>query len=259
MLTQIWRSFTSLPKTSTAGVPPTSFDGVRDGDPALYLFPRSKAGTSIDPECLKIQAYLLFSGFAHATKDHLENDFSPTGRLPVLVVKGELHCGKEIVEKVKNMTSLDANLPDSERSDLEAFVALAENELHLAVMYSLWYNDVTSSETTLPIYLQRYPWPINAVIFRQERGKVVDYIVRRKGVLRKNELFAKASTALSALSEKLGSSLYFGGSGPVYADAAVFSYVHILLTALKRSSELHMEVLKHQNLVQHSKRVWDTW
>ena len=86
---------------------------------------------------------------------------------------------------------------------------------------------------------------------------------RYPGVVDPTSIFAEATTALDALSVRLGDDTwFFNGKVPGLLDAAVFAYLHVILTGEweeKWASGLKGLVENRQNLVQFWSRVNKDW
>lgn len=67
----------------------------------------------------------------------------------------------------------------------------------------------------------------------------------------------ESGDALSALSELLGKDeWFFGQPQPSMLDASIFAYTHLILDGLRWcKNELAIQVLRHQNLVDHRDRI----
>ncbi|KAJ3261453.1 Metaxin-2 [Borealophlyctis nickersoniae] len=236
-----------------------------DKTPILFIFPKSKQlVTSLDAECVKVQALLVFSNYRHVTRECHEPDMSPNGKLPFLInSEGKALAGEEIVlEVTAKMGELESRLTPVQKADVLAFTALAEAKLHLALIYTLWYDNQNFHSITAPMYEKLYPWPLNFVLTRTMRMSHRNWLLQRKAVLKKDEILEDAQSTLAALSTQLGGQLYFFGSKASHLDAVVFGYLHIILSVLGSSSaegSLRKAVLKHENLVQYARRVFNTY
>ncbi|KAI9193667.1 uncharacterized protein BJ171DRAFT_247947 [Polychytrium aggregatum] len=227
--------------------------------PILYVYPAQKHHiTSIDVECVRIQAFLSFYGFNHAVRETCNPEMSPSGQLPFLVtLDNRVLAGRQIVDEVaKNFPELHVK-PDL---DTMAFSSLADSRLKLALTHSLWY-DIKIAEKLLHCRFSQLAWPLGPVVLRIKRSEELAWMLNRKPVLYRDEIYREAEQALSALSVKLGQHSYFGGVRPSYLDATVFAYLHIILSLLAGSDETELRklVLRHENLVQYAKRIWSTW
>ncbi|KAJ3007234.1 hypothetical protein HKX48_009242 [Thoreauomyces humboldtii] len=233
--------------------------------PILFIFPPTKrAVTSVDAECVKYQAFLAFSNYTHVIRECHEPDMSPSGQLPFLIAAdGRILTGHQIVEEVKNTAGdLESRLDQNERDNLVAFTLLAETKLDFALLFTLWYDARIRDTITYPMYEALYPWPLNKILSRTKRAEKAEWMLARKEVLKKEEILDEAKQALDALSTLLGDQLFFFGAKASFLDAAVFSFLHVILSLLILPSAdvpLRSAVLKHDNLVQFSKRVYSTF
>ncbi|KAI8905697.1 hypothetical protein DFJ77DRAFT_478676 [Powellomyces hirtus] len=233
--------------------------------PILFIFPPSKqAITSLDAECVKYQAFLAFSNYEHVTRECHEPEMSPSGQLPFLMAAdGRILTGRQIIEEVKDKAGdLESRLTDAERSNLTAFTQLAETKLDFALLFTMWYDSRIRDRITFPMYESLYPWPLNKILSRSLRSEKTEWMLSRRAVLKKDEILDDAKRTLAALSTLLGSQLFFFGSKASFLDAVVFSYLHIILSLLALPSHevpLREAVMKHDNLVQYARRVFNTF
>ncbi|KAJ3170285.1 Metaxin-2 [Geranomyces variabilis] len=252
-------------KTHPAVFVPPAWPAEPAGVPILYIFPPSKqAITSVDAECVKYQAFLAFSNYKHTIQECHEPGMSPSGQLPFLIASdGRILTGRQIVEEVKNTAGdLESRLTDIERANLTSFTLLAETKLDFALLFTLWYDNRIRDAVTFPMYEALYPWPLNKILSRQIRAEKTEWMLSRKTVLKRDEILSDAKHALAALSTLLGNQLFFFGSKASFLDAVVFSYLHVILSQLALPGgevPLREAVMRHDNLVQYCRRVFNTF
>lgn len=81
---------------------------------------------------------------------------------------------------------------------------------------------------------------------------------RPGGVINADDIYADAESAVSALSTILGGDdWFFGVEEPGLFDAALFGYLHLILTLKwdEREAGLVRAVKKHENLIGHEERI----
>jgi metaxin len=80
---------------------------------------------------------------------------------------------------------------------------------------------------------------------------------RPGGVVNRDDIYADADAAFSALSTVLGGDeWFFGAEEPGLFDATVFGYTHLILTLEwhEKETAIARSVRKHKNLVAHERR-----
>lgn len=81
---------------------------------------------------------------------------------------------------------------------------------------------------------------------------------RPGGAINADDIYADAESAVSALSTILGNDeWFFGSKEPGLFDAALFGYLHLILTLKwdEKEAGLVRAVKKHENLVAHEERI----
>lgn len=76
------------------------------------------------------------------------------------------------------------------------------------------------------------------------------------------DIYASARKALDALSSLLGDDqFFFGKSDPGLFDASLFAYTHLILDESLgwKHNPLATDIKKHDNLVQHRERIFNTY
>lgn len=229
----------------------------------LLVFAPSFGAPSLDPECTKAYAYLLFCGLKEGA------DFSVEGfdnwrrslgaDLPVLEMcsTGQLAEGPTEVcaALAKSGHDLDANLTPEQRAESLAFTALIEERLNVALLYA-WWEDETNYDTvvrpalssTLPVPLCYYlPWTM--------RRRVKSQLARRR--CGSAEIaYGHGEAALAALSVRLGSTRpYFHGDKPSAVDASAFAYLSAVLRCPLPNERLRAALQQHPNLVSYVERI----
>ncbi|KAJ3220366.1 hypothetical protein HDU67_000033 [Dinochytrium kinnereticum] len=235
--------------------------------------------TSQEAESIKIQAFLLFASYPHRVEEFHQHEASPSGELPFLMTpEGKILAGREIVDEVKEKVEntiihnclkkkyqagcLSQHMSAEEQSDVIAFTALAETKLRLCLTYALWKEEANVTTVSFPIYELNFPWPLNQIIPRIKRFEALTWMSKRRANLSREEVYEDARSALAAFSAKLDGQLYLFGPKPTFADAILFAYLHVILSALNvtgAETRLREAVLKHENLVQYTRRIWSTW
>lgn len=85
---------------------------------------------------------------------------------------------------------------------------------------------------------------------------------RSGGIINPADIYSDVDTALKALSTLLDEDKwFFDGKEPGLFDAAVFGYVHLVMTTDFEEGEVGLKggVMRRQNLVKHRERVLEKW
>ncbi|KAJ3261390.1 hypothetical protein HK103_005998 [Boothiomyces macroporosus] len=217
----------------------------------LFAFPVTKnLSTCMEVECLKIQTTLIFSHFPFSLSEIHEHNFSPSGKLPCLLVDGKVYAGRDIIiQAAQRGLDIDSFLSPTQKSSMNAFKSQVESKIGFCLDLELWYDSHFNSITLLQRGIS-YPWPLNLIIPRLERNQKI------KEMMASRPIYGQAQICLDGLS------LLLGDQQPTTLDAVVFAYIHIILSLLSKSStdsKLRKFVLQHDNLVQYSRRLWQNW
>ncbi|TPX43691.1 hypothetical protein SeLEV6574_g04912 [Synchytrium endobioticum] len=234
------------------------------GAPVLHIFPTKSRGArvwgdghaSLDVECVRYQALAAFSNYTCQLQQTFCHDASPTGRLPFLVTPdGAVHGGRDIEGVVtREAGDIDARLSEPDRADCRTYAALVDAKITLALMYSLWMDEDNMTKYTSLLHGSFYVPLLGRWVARSLRSKIMVWIESRRPSVARDEVYEEARTALSALSTRLGASLYFFGTKPTTLDAIVFANLHVILSSRTPHAELFQAVNRHDNLVQYTRR-----
>lgn len=103
---------------------------------------------------------------------------------------------------------------------------------------------------------------VSATIAYQLRAAAEAEILKHSVVIDIDDLYSEAQNAFDALSTLLGEDMYFfGNMNPGLFDASVFAYTHLLLEERMgwKETRLIKGLEKHENLVAHRRRIYDTY
>ncbi|RPB24051.1 hypothetical protein L211DRAFT_203980 [Terfezia boudieri ATCC MYA-4762] len=160
----------------------------------------------------------------------------------------------------------DEDEVDFERGDVQAFLELLENEVHDAVLYTTHMHPPNLHNLTTPLYapVVNTASLIHPFLSSQLRASALTHLKRRHpGTVDRDTIFADADAALEALSKLLGTDTwFFNGKAPGLLDAAVFAYLHVILTGGWEedwAGGLRKGVQMRENLVSFWERVDQWW
>lgn len=233
----------------------------------LYQFGPMWGLPTMDPSCLKVQAYMRFikpSGCLFETNDSGATHISPERTLPVLqdLKSGEIHaCAEPIIRHISAAYAAKpvASLTEIEEADATAYTSLVEQHLYNAMLYEWWgceanYNGITRSAiySTLPFPLCMYmPYTLRRRHLERIARCRVDTLPRARAV---------ASTCLSALASRLGyRDYFFSDDQPSALDATVYGYLELIRRAPVNEGMLYEELAKHPSLIAFCERIATTY
>ena len=239
---------------------------------------------TIDPACLKVQAFMRFLRPGERwfeTDDSGATHISDERTLPVLqdLSTGEVvACAAPILARLaaaagtaKGGKALDCGQGDglvaltvSEAANVTAFTALVEHKLYLAMLYEWWGDEDTYTATTRPALSEALSFPLNFYL---------PYVVRQRQLARiercrvdtPERAAAVGKECLAALAARLGEQEYFGpGAGPSSLDATVYGYLELIRRTPTnggpgRPPSLAAILTKHPALVQFCERVTERY
>ncbi|KAL2887491.1 hypothetical protein HOO65_050612 [Ceratocystis lukuohia] len=262
----IIRLFTKFPlATFEANALPCNTVDVSDDVATLFVFAEDRDRLSYNPTCLKWQAYLRFAHLNY-TSVPSTNHASPTGSLPFL-----LPAASRVALPCTDPRSFALPTPHavpvaSSRSTM--YMALLDTSLRPAWLHALY---IAPENTALLTRLYITPTSASRVVqaaslrtLRRAAETEVHMSVRaaagHSAVLRPDTLYADARVALAALEAELArseSGWFLSAVEPTVFDAAVFSYVHLLLdeSLVWGDDTLPCAVASFMGLVAHRDRV----
>ncbi|XP_062820239.1 metaxin-2 isoform X3 [Anolis carolinensis] len=183
---------------------------------------------------------------------------SPSGKVPFI------HVGNQVVSELGPIVqfvkakghSLSDGLDEVQKAEMKAYMELVNNMLLTAELYLQWCDDTTVQEITYPRYGCPYPWPLNHVLAYQKQWEI-----RRKmkalgwGNKSVDQVLEDVDQCCQALSQRLGTQLYFFNKRPTELDALVFGHIFTILTTQLISDELSEKVKNYSNLIAFCRRI----
>ncbi|RKP02630.1 hypothetical protein CXG81DRAFT_819, partial [Caulochytrium protostelioides] len=184
---------------------------------------------SFDPFCLSIITYLQLAGIPW--KLHVTTNWkrSNTGRLPVLRHGAvTAHGTTEILKLLsKRPFDLDGRLSPSELADHAALIAMIEETLHDAWLYTLWVERANFAEITekhIPMsWIERRYLPY---LLREQAQARLAGAYGMASVFR---IFGAARACYAALEARMGDGVFLGGATPAALDAVVYGHLALHL------------------------------
>ncbi|TLD29512.1 mitochondrial outer membrane protein [Venturia nashicola] len=197
---------------------------------------------SFNPGCLRWQAYLTFRGIKfHVVPSNNHASFPST--LPL--VASHPDAGPPFVQPVIPAASLEKWARKSEPAGMreDVYMSLVEGPIRRAWLYHM-YLTPNFELLTLPSYInsQSKTSLIRAVTSRELRSSAEKALLQYKPVISEHTTYLEAEEAFKSLATYLKEQMDNGRPPTTLLDAAVFSYVYLLL-------ELNEDIWAHKRLV----------
>lgn len=127
----------------------------------LHQFPKIHRWPSISPFCVKVHYALGLKGLAYETRDTLNSKAaSPTGKLPVLAIDGEIVCdSSDIFRRLDQLAPdppLEPKAPET-RALNHVLEDWADESLYSFLGYYRWWNDENAARTTGALFASAPP------------------------------------------------------------------------------------------------------
>lgn len=208
---------------------------------------------------LAVQTYLRMCNLPVRVSCRANAEFmSPSGKVPFI------HVGNQVVSELGPIVqftrakghSLSEGLDDVQRAEMKAYMELVNNMLLTAELYIQWCDDTTATEVSRPRYSSPYSWPLNHILAYQKQWEV-----RRKmnavgwGGKSLEQVYEDVSQCCQALSQRLGTQLYFFNKQPTELDALVYGHIFTIITTQLTNNELAERVQNFSNLLSFCKRI----
>ncbi|KAI5793085.1 hypothetical protein EDC01DRAFT_83208 [Geopyxis carbonaria] len=237
--------------------------------PTLYVFntPEDAAcgRPSFNPGCLKWQTYFNLCGIAYKTVSS-NNHASPSGALPFLIpASNSTNIIPEPIptNKLVQWAEDSGWAPrgsESNDPDVQAFLALVNTRVRDAWLYALYIEPHNFKALARIQYRSTAVSLVNHILSNEYQTAAMNELYKfSSGVINAADIYADAESAFTALATVLGDSRWmFGAKAPGLFDATVFGYTHLILNLSWNKQEEHLlrMVRKHQNLVDHERRIW---
>ncbi|KAL1953438.1 hypothetical protein VTO42DRAFT_2816 [Malbranchea cinnamomea] len=261
----------------------------QSGEHVLYVFTDARGARrgvpSFNPQCLKWQAYLRFSGIEFRTASS-SNHASPNGSLPYLlpadsilpVASSKLH--KWVKTQLQNSLSEDGEQGKGPR--YEPYMSLLDHRIRNAWLYTLYLHEPNFTSVARRLYVE--PTTTNPLVRRalayelQQAARTEllkgsssstsisspssSFYSTSSGYIDVDDILAEANSAFEALSTLLGDDeFFFGAPQPGVFDASVFAYTHLILDEGMgwKQNFLGRYLRRYENLVQHRDRLHEEY
>lgn len=213
--------------------------------------------------CLSVKTYLHMCGLKFTTELKVNaEEMSPSGRVPFIQLGPFLVSEMEpIIACVQTRGfNLSAELPDIQKSELKAYMALVGNTLVNAEHYLAWVPSEVSEQVTKPRYGSMHPWPLDKILPLKKQLEVKQRLASVEWANKTfDEVCDEVLTCCQALSERLDRQDFFFGKRPTELDALVFGHLFTLLTTDLPNREFALIIRRFENLVQFCERVDQTY
>ncbi|KAM5472316.1 hypothetical protein MauCBS54593_002907 [Microsporum audouinii] len=240
----------------------------------LYVFTSPQAARkgrpSMNPQCLKWQAYLKFCGIQFRTIPS-NNHASPNGALPFLLPAPGGIPGPDCVLPVPSNklqqwadehTDVDQDKDAGMRE--QVYTSLLDHRIRDAWLYTVYLDSSNFESIAGKAYVNPSTTnpAVRMALAYQLREAARSQLQRASPYIDADDLLAEAKSAFCALSVVLGNDdFFFGRAKPGLFDASVFAYTHLILdqTLGWQRNPLATYLSRHENLVQHRQRLLDTY
>ncbi|XP_026526360.1 metaxin-3 isoform X1 [Notechis scutatus] len=209
---------------------------------------------SVHAECLVVMTYARFSG-APLKINVIDNTWkAPRGSIPLLISDDIVisQPAKILNFLRKQKYNADYDLSSKDGADTLAYIALLEEKLHPAMLYTFWIEADNYYNLTKPWFASRIPFPLSWYLPRKMSRDALNRILLTKGgpplysiTEIEVQIYRDAKECLNLLSNRLGSSPFFFGNKPTTLDAFVFGFLAPLYKApfLKVQLQEHLKQL----------------
>lgn len=214
--------------------------------------------------CLAVKCFLKMSSINYQIKCCANAEFmSPGGRLTKLpfIKVGEFLFAEfeniiHFLEQKNDKQRLGHFLDEDTRSDMRAYLSLAENIFTNAELYQTFVDELTYQEVTVPRYGCVYPWPLSYIQNFKKRRQVHKILkVYKWKEMNMAEVADKVDQCCNSLSVRLEEGtkhggFFFYGEEPTELDALVFGHLFTILTTALPNNILAKTVRSHHKLVE---------
>ncbi|KMP03004.1 hypothetical protein DIZ76_012746 [Coccidioides immitis] len=240
----------------------------------LYVFSNARgckqSAPSHNPQCLKWQAYLKFSGIRFRIISS-NNHASPTGSLPFLLPGAQSSGSSEALNpipsnKLQRWTVEQLGIKEEEPTDMrfDAYSSLLDHRLRNAWLYTLYLDPLNFSSVARKLYVNPFTanFLVRMAIATELQDAARKELLKRSPYIDVDDLMAEANNAFESLSILLGSNLFFfNRETPGLFDASVFAYTHLILDEKLgwKHNPLEMHLRRYDNLVKHRQRLLEAY
>ncbi|CAD5110327.1 glutathione S-transferase family protein [Zestomonas carbonaria] len=225
----------------------------------LFQFPPALKVPNPSPFCLKVETFLRLTGLEYQVKSVANPGKGPKGKLPFIKLDDEVIADSAIILRTLDQRlalGLDNHLDAAGRGRALAITRLCDEHLAPLMVYFRWIDEAGWNELR-PVFFDRLPWPLRALLPKLVRGKIHKSLLAQ-GLARhsRDELLAFAREDLQALSDLLGAAPYFGGLQPCSADASAYGVLaNLILSSL--NNPLSQLAREYPVLVAYCERLRD--
>jgi glutathione S-transferase len=110
----------------------------------LHQYPKAFGLSSLSPFCMKVEAYLKFSGLVYETRVELNPARGPKGKMPFIKMNGrEIADSSLIIHELTKTHQLRHLIieEDLQRATALAFKSMIEESLYFVLLYSRWMDE----------------------------------------------------------------------------------------------------------------------
>jgi len=228
----------------------------------IFVWPSEWGLASLDAECLTALALLKFTGIEHVVK-HVDNSFQLFKNTYPQIKHGDVTLTglDEIINYVKKINNVNADLDDINLSDMLALLSLFQKKLIPAFLDLLWIDKENTFNVFRSAYGKHLRFPLSVVklkfLSKDAENKLTsnykqDYV---KYDNLKTQILLDAKECLNIMSSKLDQGTFMFENRPSLIDTFIYGYLSIIYKASFVSSPLKSHLMACTNLCSYLNRI----
>lgn len=223
---------------------------------SIVQFPRKLGVPNASPFCVKLELWLKLADIPHAIEEQFDPSKGPKKKIPYAIIDGEkVGDSTLIIEHLarKFEFDIDAGLGEHERAMTRAIIAMCEERLYWCGVHDRWLG--AGWPGVSEAFFGGMPAPIRMIAKKMARRAVRKQLWEQgTGRHTPEEVFAMATSDVSALAEIIGDGPYVFGDTLRLVDCVVYGMV-VNLTHVQLDTPLTRAAREHANLVDYAERI----
>ena len=222
----------------------------------LYQFRANFGVANLSPFCMKLEGFLRLTDIPFQIIIQQDPSKAPKGKLPYIRDNGVVIADSELVIdylEAKLDFNFDAHLSPATAAIHHGFMRMLDEHLYWALVYSRWHDDSNYNALRARLFSQ-IPPPFSMLIASYLRYNIRKQLYAQgMGRHSADDIYAKASKDIRALSDYLGRDQWFGGEFASKLDINAVTYINNILIP-ELPSPLADCLRKHRNLCEFAER-----
>lgn len=229
----------------------------------LYKFGQIGDVCDASPFCVKVEAYLKLTGLPYETlsgPQYLRK--APKGKLPYIEDSGKIIPDSSFILKYLKDTygdTIDNHLSVEDKAIAHAFIKMIDENLYWALVHGRWkfeHNVAILNKA----FFDDIPFPLNKIIAFKARNDVLKALYRQgMGRHSDDEVVEIGNRDLKALSDFLGSKIYFFGDKPTSLDATAYGILSQMIQVPIFIAPIFDKAKSYKNLVEFTDRFYKNY